>query len=183
MKKKITAIVGSLRENSCNRQLAMMAIERIGARADVEILEYGDVPLFNQDAERPAPASVKRVRDAVRASDGVWFFTPEYNHSYPGVLKNLVDWLSRPANLGEKHVLAGKPAAFSGVGMGISGTTVAQDLFVALISFLDMRVMNAPRVTIPNAHALLDEGGNLSLGVGAAFLDAQVEAFLQFIGA
>ena len=97
---KIVAIVGSLRKDSYNRQLALIAKDVIGDRADFELLDYADVPLMNQDIEYPAPEAVKRVRDAVKTADGVWFFTPEYNHFFSGVLKNLIDWLSRPISEG-----------------------------------------------------------------------------------
>ncbi len=86
---KILAIVGSLRKESYNRQLALTAKEIIGDRADFALLEYSDIPLMNQDIEYPAPEAVKRARDAVKSADGIWFFTPEYNHFFPGVLKKL----------------------------------------------------------------------------------------------
>ena len=79
---KIVAVVGSLRKESYNRQLALAAKELIGDRADFELLEYQDVPLMNQDIEHPAPEAVIRVRDAVKSADGIWFFTPEYNHFF-----------------------------------------------------------------------------------------------------
>jgi len=88
---KIIAIVGSLRKESFNLQLAMAAKRALGTRADLEILDYSDVPYMNQDIEFPAPEPVKRVRDKIKAADGIWFFTPEYNHFFPGVLKNLID--------------------------------------------------------------------------------------------
>lgn len=124
---KILAIVGSLRKDSYNRQLALAAKEIIGDRADFNLLEYKDIPMMNQDIEFPAPEPVKRVREEVKSSDGIWFFTPEYNHFFPGVLKNLIDWLSRPVSNKEPQVLAGKPAAISGISPGISGTGIAQD--------------------------------------------------------
>ena len=88
---KITAIVGSLRRDSYNRQLALEAGRMIGDQAIFELLDYGDVPLLNQDIEYPAPDAVRRVRGLVQSADGIWFFSPEYNHSFPGVLKNLID--------------------------------------------------------------------------------------------
>jgi chromate reductase len=178
---KITAIVGSLRKESFNRQLALAAQEMIGDRADFEFLEYRDVPLFDQDIEYPAPESVKRVRDIVKSSDGIWFFTPEYNHFFPGVLKNLIDWLSRPVSKTEPQVLAGKPAAISGITPGMSGTSLAQDHLVTLISYLNMNVMNAPRLTIPYALQQLDGDGKLALKESKPFLENQVNAFLTFI--
>lgn len=178
---KIVGIVGSLRKESYNRQLALAAKEVIGDRAHFELLEYQDVPLFNQDIEFPTPESVKRVREKVKSSDGVWFFTPEYNHFFPGVLKNLIDWLSRPVSDTESQVLAGKPAAISGITPGMSGTGLAQDHLVTLISFLNMNVMNVPRLTIPYAMQQLDSDGKLALKQSKPYLEKQVDAFLDFI--
>lgn len=178
---KILAIVGSLRKDSYNCQLAMAAKSIIGERADFELLEYADVPLMNQDIEFPAPDAVRRVREAVKAADGIWFFTPEYNHFFPGVLKNLIDWLSRPISKNEPQVLSGKPAAISGITPGMSGTGLAQDHLVTLISFLNMDVMNKPRLTIPNAAQQLGNDGMLQLTSGTAHLQAQAEAFMVFI--
>ncbi len=93
---KILFIVGSTRKNSFNRQLAKEVEKILSSEADVSYLDFSDVPFFNQDKEFPTPDSVFRVRQEVMLSDGIWIFTPEYNQSYPGYLKNLLDWLSRP---------------------------------------------------------------------------------------
>jgi chromate reductase len=178
---KIVAIVGSLRKESYNRQLALAAKEVIGDRADFELLEYQDVPLLNQDIEYLAPEAVKRVRDIVKSADGIWFFTPEYNHFFPGVLKNLIDWLSRPISDKERQVLSGKPAAISGISPGMSGTGIAQDHLVTLISLLNMNVMNVPRLTIPNAMQQLDRDDKLALKASYQYLEKQANAFLRFI--
>ncbi len=177
----ILAIVGSLRKDSYNRQLALAAKEIIGDRADFSLLEYEDVPPLNQDIEFPAPEPVKRVRNAVKSADGIWFFTPEYNHFFPGVLKNLLDWLSRPISSSEPQVLAGKPAAISGVTPGMFGTALAQDHLVTLISFLNMKVMNAPRLTVPFASQQVDEQGKLVLRDSYPYLEKQASAFLDFV--
>ncbi len=182
MKKvKIIAIVGSLRKDSFNRQLALAAKEAIGERADFELLDYNDVPLFNEDMEYPAPEAVERVREKIKAADGVWFFTPEYNHFFTGVLKNLLDWLSRPVSTGEPRVVIGKPAAISGATPGMSGTALAQDHLVTLISFLDMKVMNAPRLVIPHVMQQLNAEKALELTTSAPYLKKQADAFLDFI--
>ena len=94
--KKILFIIGSLRAKSFNRQVANEAKEIIGNRAEVLELDYSDLPLLNQDIEQPEPAAVVRIRKAVSEADALWIFTPEYNLSYPGHLKNLLDWMSRP---------------------------------------------------------------------------------------
>lgn len=178
---KILAIVGSLGSKSLNRQLALAAKEIIGEEADFCLLEYQDVPPMNQDNEYPAPEAVKRVRELVKSADGIWFFTPEYNHFFPGVLKNLIDWLSRPISDKEPQVIAGKPAAISGMTPGMSGTGIAQDHLVTLISFLNMEVMNMPRLAIPNAMQQLDSQGNLNLQLSKPYLEKQAKAFIDFI--
>ncbi len=183
MKKiKILAIVGSLRKDSYNRQLALAAKEILGDRADFSILEYDDVPLMNEDIEFPAPEAVKRVREEVKAADGIWFFTPEYNHFFSGVLKNLIDWLSRPISKEEPQVLAGKPATISGASLGMTGTSIAQDHLVTLISFLNMDVMNVPRVAVPYVSQQTDGEGKLKLkGESLSFLEQQANAFVEFV--
>ena len=178
---RITAIVGSLRRDSFNRQLAEEAGRIIGNQAEFELLDFSDVPILNQDIEYPAPDAVKRVRGIVQSSDGIWFFSPEYNHFFSGALKNLIDWLSRPISDNEPQVLRGKPAAVSGITTGMSGTGIAQDHLVTLISLLNMRVMNLPRLTIPNAMQQTDSSGRLALSSSAPFLESQVKAFLRFI--
>ena len=179
--KRIVAIVGSLRKESYNLQLAQKTKEILGERADFQIIDYTDVPLMNQDIEYPAPDSVRRVRDAVKSADGLWIFTPEYNHSYPGVLKNLIDWLSRPISKEERQVLSRKPIAISGVSPGMGGTLTAQDLLVMMLSMLNANVMNIPRLTIPNIAQQTDDQGKLSLAASLPYLEKQVDAFLKFI--
>jgi len=180
-KLKIVAIVGSLRQDSFNRQLALEAARVVGEEAELELLDYSDVPLLNQDLEYPAPAAVERVRKAVQSAGGIWFFTPEYNHFFPGVLKNLIDWLSRPPAANEPQVLSGKPAAISGITPGMSGTALAQDHLVTLISFLNMKVMNQPRLAVPGAGKLVNEQGQLALEETTPRLEKQAQAFIRFI--
>jgi len=178
---KILAIVGSLRKDSLNRQLAIKAGEILGEKVVFEILEYADVPLMNQDIEYPAPDSVQRVREKILASDGIWFFSPEYNHFFSGVLKNLIDWLSRPISDKIPQVLRGKPVAVSGISLGMSGAVVAQDHLVSLLSLLNMKIMNQPRLAVPNAFQQIDQNGYLSLSNSSSFLEKQASSFLDFI--
>jgi len=180
MKKiNILAIVGSLRKESYNRQLAMYAKKIIGDRAEFEILDYADVPILNEDIEYPAPEAVERVREKVKAADALWIFTPEHNHTYPAALKNIVDWLSRPI---ENNVIAGKLATYSGISLSQSGSSLAQDFLVPLLSYLNLTLMNQPRVAVPWGFQQLDSEGKLALNeTTLGFLENQVEAFLNFI--
>jgi len=179
---KILAVVGSLRKNSLNRQLALIVKDIIGNRADFELLEYDDVPIMNEDIEFPAPEPVKRVREKVKSADAIWFFTPEHNHFFPSALKNVIDWLSRPTGEGGPPILSKKPACVSGISLGMNGTALAQDHLITLINFLDMVVMNVPRVTIPNAMQQMDDQGRLKLNeTSYSFVKDQAEAFLEFV--
>lgn len=99
--KKILLVVGSLRNKSFNKQLALLALKNLNDSASAEILDYSQLPLFNQDLEFPVPNIVKEIRNKVIEADALWFFTPEYNGHIPGVLKNLLDWLSRPLEPGQ----------------------------------------------------------------------------------
>jgi chromate reductase len=178
---RIVAVVGSLRKDSLNRQLADLAAAAVDRDSVVfEIIDYSDVPLFNEDIEYPAPASVDLVRSKIAGADGVWFFTPEYNHYFPGVLKNLIDWLSRPPAPGQRQVMDGKPVAISGVSPGMSGTAMAQDHLVTLLSFLDARIMNAPRLTVPNVMSQVEDG-RLTLKASMPYLERQAKAFPSYI--
>ncbi len=179
----ILAIVGSLRSGSYNLQLARTAHHIVVAEHEdvsFDILEWTDVPLFNQDIEYPAPDTVRRVREQVKAADGLWLFTAEYNHFFPGVLKNLIDWLSRPVERGKGNVLKGKPIALSGASIGMHGTSHAQDHLATLLSYLDADIMNAPRLTIPYVEQQAADG-ILSLTTSQPFLDKQAEAYIAFI--
>ena len=117
--KKILFIIGSLRTKSFNRQLANEAKNVIGNRAEVSELDYSALPLLSQDIEQPEPVVVAQIRKTVSDADAIWIFTPEYNLSYPGHLKNLLDWLSRPVipmDYGTPTCINGKPVAISGAG-------------------------------------------------------------------
>ena len=145
MTKKILFIIGSLRKKSFNRQLAAKCAEIFAETGDVEIktLDYSDVPFMNQDVEAVLPAAVSRVRAEVQAADALWIFTPEYNFAVPGVLKNLLDWLSRPLVPGDFSsgtAVAGKKVTFCGVGGKNATKNVRADL-KKLLDFIRMEVV------------------------------------------
>ena len=142
----ILFIVASLRKQSFNRQLARAAEPLLAPRCRVDWLDFSAVPFMNQDLESPVPPAVAACRAAVKAADGLWFFTPEYNYSYPGLLKNLLDWLSRPADPADRtspSVLAGKKCTVSGVG-GSNATATCRERLADLFSFLKMPQLRTP---------------------------------------
>lgn len=182
---KILAIVGSLRTESYNLKLAQAASSILAEHhpdIEFEILNWSDVPLFNQDIEYPTPDAVSHARTSVKEADGIWLFSPEYNHSIPGPLKNLLDWLSRPASKTEGQVLRNKPFALAGGSPGMSGTSHAQDALVVMLSFLQADIMNAPRLVIPHIAQQMKDG-ELSLLESAPYLEKQAAAFTRFIEA
>ena len=141
--KKILFIIGSLRAKSFNRQVANEAKNIIGNRAEVSELDYSDLPLLNQDIEQPEPAAVARIRKTVSEADAIWIFTPEYNLSYPGHLKNLLDWLSRPVipmDYGTPTCINGKRVAISGAG-GKAATASSRAKLTELLTFIKAEVI------------------------------------------
>lgn len=183
MTTKILFIVGSNRKQSFNRQLADEIIAMIGSNAECTILDDSDVPFLNQDAEYPAPESIQRLRDKVAAADGLWIVTPEYNASYPGLLKNVLDWLSRPVvrnDYATPTVMRGKKATISGAA-GKSAAVHARKKLAELLGFLGVQLYH-------------EEGTGVALG-GESFgsdkliinddtrklIQAQVDGFISFL--
>lgn len=179
MQKNVLAIVGSLRADSFNLKLAQLAQEASWGIFDFEIATLNDIVPFNQDLENDTPEAITQLREKVKLADGIWFFSPEYNHSVPGVLKNTIDWLSRPTSDGVR-VLPHKKAALSGITPGMAGTAICQDHLVSVLSFLDVDIMNVPRLTIPHAYDLLKDDV-LDLGESTKYLKRQVEAFAAYL--
>ena len=141
--KKILFIIGSLRTKSFNRQLANEAKNVIGNRAEVSELDYSALPLLSQDIEQPEPVVVAQIRKTVSDADAIWIFTPEYNLSYPGHLKNLLDWLSRPVipmDYGTPTCINGKPVAISGAG-GKAATASSRAKLTELLAFIKAEVI------------------------------------------
>ena len=135
------------------------AAELVPEGATLEIFEIDGIPLFCQDEERDPPAEVVRLKDRIREADAVLFVTPEYNYSVPGVLKNAIDWASRPY---VDNAWSGKPAAIMGASVGALGTARAQYHLRQMMVFLDMHPINRPEVMISSASQRFDEHGRLT---------------------
>lgn len=146
---KVIGIVGSLRKDSYNLRLANIIKDKLDI--EMEIVDISNIPFFNEDIEYPAPYEVKELRDKVRYSDALWIFSPEYNNSYSGVLKNTIDWLSRPIDKETRQVLSDKKVILSGTTMGPFGTINAYNDLVKLFVMLNANLMTKPRLTIPDA--------------------------------
>lgn len=180
--KHLLFIVGSLREASFNRQLAEEASRLVGDRATVEFLAYADLPFMNQDIEFPAPAPVERVRSSIMQADGLWIFSPEYNYSYPGALKNLIDWLSRPVVAGDRSTaaIAGKKVALSSAA-GSSAGAGSRGMLSKLMVAVNANLMQEPQVGVKlNRSAFETDVLALSTEDRNA-LAAQADAFLAYL--
>jgi chromate reductase len=125
--------------------------------AGLEIFELDGIPGFNQDNEADPPPKVAELKAKVRAADAVLFVTPEYNYSVPGVLKNAIDWASRPYG---DSAWQGKPVAIMGASIGGMGTSRAQYHLRQTFVFLNMHPLNQPEVMVSNAMSKFDEQGN-----------------------
>lgn len=181
--KKVLMIVGSLREQSFNCQLANKAAALIGNSVEVTYLNYADLPFMNQDIEFPTPEPVQRVREQVLAADGIWLFTPEYNSSYPGVLKNLLDWLSRPLTPGGvmgSTAISGKKVAISGAA-GRSAAAGSREKLAELLSFIRTNVMEGAGVGVSLGRESYQSNVLHLSEEQEAALQAQAEAFLNFL--
>ena len=179
--KKVLMIVGSFRKNSFNHQLAKQAEAMLAGKAEVSYLNYADLPFMNQDIEFPAPGSVARVRQAVQKADGIWIFSPEYNYQIPGVLKNLLDWLSRPLapNDWERgSSVKGKPVIISGAA-GKSAAAGVRKHLSALLEIMSMKLIGGQGHGV-SLDAEAFQTGELRLSeANLAEIRGQAEAFLE----
>lgn len=182
--KNILFIVGSLRKDSFNRQLAKEAEKLLAGRANVNYLDYTDVPFINQDIEYPAPTAVSKLRETVAQADGIWFFSPEYNFSYPGHVKNLLDWLSRPLvafDFATPTIMNGKKVTLSGAG-GQMATGKCREKLTELLTFIKADVMTTPQTGITLNAEAWTEGRMILSDEQRTSLKEQAEAFIEYLG-
>lgn len=160
MKKPITILgfAGSLRKDSYNKALLRAAMELAPEDAKLEIFDIEGITPFNQDLEHQMPEKVKEFKAKIRAADAILIATPEYNYSIPGVLKNSIDWASRPFG---DNSFDDKPVAIMGATPGRLGTARAQYHLRQVIVFLNMHPLNSPEVFVTSAHEKIDNDGRL----------------------
>jgi len=171
----ILALPGSLRRGSYNAALLRLAQQVAPDDVSVELYDYSDIPLYNGDLEVSAyPAAATKLKERVRRADGLLFGVPEYNYGMPGVLKNMIDWVSRPYG---QSAWAGKPAAILGAGGGL-GTARSQYQFRLIAHALQMRMVDRPEIFVANAAQKFDAELNLTDPV-AKDLVAQLMAALR----
>jgi chromate reductase len=155
----ILGFAGSLRKQSYNRSLLSAATEMVPGDATLEVFDLEGIPPFNQDLEQQPPEKVREFKAKIRAADAILIVTPEYNYSIPGVLKNAIDWASRPYG---DNAFNGKPVAVMGASIGMLGTARAQYDLRRSFVFLNMFPLNQPEVMVPFAQDKVDSNGRVT---------------------
>jgi NAD(P)H-dependent FMN reductase len=158
----IIGLAGSLRAGSYNAALLRAAIQVAPAGLTIETASIRDIPLYDGDLEKASgiPAPVAELKDRIATADGILIATPEYNSSIPGVLKNAIDWLSRPAR-DIPRVFGDRPLAIMGVTPGRGGTSLAQTALLPVARALGCRLWAGPRLHLSEAAKLFDADGAL----------------------
>lgn len=175
---KILGIVGSLRKGSYNRAALRAAQELVPEGTELTLAELHGIPIFDQDIEHDPPPAVLEFKQKIREADGILFATPEYNYSLPGVLKNAIDWASRPPGL---SAWLGKPAAIMGATVGALGTARAQYHLRQILVTLNMPVVNQPEVMIGNAAQRFNGAGKLIDEPSRLFIQKQLLALTHLV--
>ncbi|EXF93151.1 ACP phosphodiesterase [Pseudomonas fluorescens HK44] len=173
----IAVLVGSLRKQSINRKVALALAELAPANLRLNIVEIGDLPLYNEDIDVTPPAAYSTFRDQVSSSDAVLFVTPEYNRSVPAPLKNAIDVGSRPYG---KSVWGGKPGAVISASPGAIGGFGANHHLRQSMVFLNVPCMQQPEAYLSNAGTAFDESGKVSESV-RPFLQNFINAYAEWV--
>lgn len=155
----ILGFAGSLRRDSFNKALLRAALELTPQDAQMEIFDLEGIPPFNQGLEGQPPEKVKEFKTKIRAADAILIATPEYNYSIPGVLKNAIDWASRPYG---DNAFDGKPVGLMGASIGMLGTARAQYHLRQCFVFLNMHPLSWPEVMVPFAQEKVDQAGRVT---------------------
>jgi len=156
---KILGFAGSLRKDSFNKALLHAALELLPEDAELEIFDLEGIPPFNQDLEENMPRKVKEFKKKIRSADAILIATPEYNYSVPGVLKNAVDWASRPYG---DNSFEDKPVAIMSASDGMLGGARAQYHLRQTLVSLNMHPINRPEVIVASADEKIDEKGRVT---------------------
>jgi chromate reductase len=155
---RILGFAGSLRKDSYNRALLRVTARLVPKEAVPETFDLEGIPPFNEDLETQMPQRVKEFKAKITAADAILIVTPEYNYSIPGVLKNAIDWASRPY---PDNSFDGKPVAVMGASTGMLGTARAQYHLRQSFVFLNMYPINSPEIFVAYAEEKFDENGEL----------------------
>lgn len=177
---QIAVLVGSLRRESYNRQLAN-ALQRLApAEFTFQQVRIDDLPHYSQDDDAHPAETVQQFKSRIAAADGVLFVTPEYNRSVPGVLKNAIDHASRPYG---QSVWQGKPAGVIGASIGAPGTSMAQQHLRNILAYLDMPTLGQPEVFLCVKEGFFDSTGGIANADTKRFLQAWMDRYTAWVSA
>lgn len=171
---KVAVIVGSLRKDSFNRKLAMSLDKLSHPTFEYLYVDIHDIPLYNQDLDTDLPKSVVKFKKEIADSDAVLFVTPEYNRSIPGVVKNIIDWGTRPYG---QNVWTGKPMSVIGTSPGAVGTAVAQSHFRSIMVSLGAILFGQPEVYLIYKEDLIDKNFHITNENTQKFLQGYLDKF------
>lgn len=177
-KKKIAVLVGSLRKESVNRKLANEVIKLAPDTLELEIVEIGQLAHYNEDLDANPPAEWVEFRKKIAEADGYLFFTPEYNRTISGVMKNALDVASRPYG---QNSWNGKPGAIVSSSVSALGGEAANHALRQPMVFLNIYMMQQPEAYIGNSWTLFDEQNNLKSEDTRKFLKGWVDAFAEWV--
>jgi chromate reductase len=160
---KLIGLSGSLRQGSFNSALLRAAAELVPDGSEMTVRTIRGIPLYDGDVEAKEgiPAPVQALKDAIAAADGLFLVTPEYNNSIPGVFKNAIDWLSRPAT-DIKRVFGGKPVAMIGASPGGFGTILSQNAWLPVLHTLGTSFWSGGRLLVSRAPSVFGADGTLA---------------------
>ena len=175
---KIGVVIGSLRKDSTNRKLALALAALAPKDWSLEHLRIDDLPLYNQDHDATPSEPVKRLKGEITQCAGIIFVTPEYNRSYPGVLKNAIDHASRPYG---QSAWAGKPAGVIGTSGGGPATSMAQQHLRNVVAYLDMPTLNQPEAFIQFKPELIDDKGHITVDATKQFLQKWMDSYVAWV--
>ena len=174
---KILTFAGSLRVGSYNKALVRAAVEVAPENVTVEVFDLEGIPLFNQDNENTPPPKVAEFKEKIRNADALLIATPEYNYSVPGVLKNALDWASRPYR---DNVLANKKVAIMSASTGRFGGARAQYHLRQSFVRLDMQPINLPEVMLSSAADSVDANGRVTNEETRRLIKQLIEALVAW---
>ncbi len=174
---RILGFAGSLRKGSYNKGLLRAALELLPSDAELEIFDLEGIPPFNQDLERQMPDRVMEFKTKIRAADAILIATPEYNYSIPGVLKNAMDWASRPYG---DNSFEGKPVAIMSASGGMLGGARAQYHLRQSFVFFNMHAFNRPEVIVTFAKQKFNENGRLTDETSRKFIRELLEGLVAW---
>ncbi|HTH75488.1 MAG TPA: NADPH-dependent FMN reductase [Trinickia sp.] len=175
---KIEVVVGSLRRESFNKQLAHALVKLASSEFEFDFLDIGSLPLYSQDYDANYPDSAKQMKARIEAASGLLFVTSEYNRSMPGVLKNALDWGSRPWGA---NSWKDKPAAVCGISLGAAGTALAQQHLRNVLAYLDVPTLGQPEIFIKHTDSFFDAGGGIASEDSRKFLTTFVQRFETWV--